>query len=159
MELKQKERNTNALYRTYESQRIAVEEAKKMLRSKRIAQTLKNHIGEAEIQRKPGMRHIYTPSYIKKRRQNEYRDLERQLIENQTVLEEYRKKIEEIQGLCSVSNGSACKQKDELMATYQGTIDAIENRLRNAKRTHSFLKKQMRSVSGGYTHKRVSKRS
>lgn len=34
MELKQKERNVNALYRKYESQRIAVEESKKMLRSK-----------------------------------------------------------------------------------------------------------------------------
>jgi hypothetical protein len=159
MELKQKERNTNALYRKYESQRIAVEEAKKMVRSKQIAQTLKNHIGEAEMQRKPGMRHIYTPSYIQKRRQNEYHDLERQLIENQQSLEEYRKHIEEIQGLCSASNEVACKRKDELMATYQRAMDAIENRLRNAKRTHSFLKKQMRSVSGGYTHKRVSKRS
>jgi len=159
MELKQKERNTNELYRKYESQRIAVEEAKKMLRSKRIAQTLKNHIGEAEMQRKPGMRHIYTPSYIKKRRQNEYRDLERQLIENQQSLEEHKKQMESLQGLCSVSNEAACKRKDELMATYQGTINAIENRLRNAKRTHSFLKKQMRSVSGGYTRKLISKRS
>jgi hypothetical protein len=159
MELKQKERNTNALYRKYESQRIAVEEAKKMLRSKRIAQTLKNHIGEAEMQRKPAMRHIYTPSYIKKRRQNEYRDLERQLIENQQSLEEHKRQIESLQGLCSASNGAACKRKDELIATYQGAIDAIENRLRNAKRTHSLLKKQMRSVSGGYTRKRVSTRS
>jgi len=159
MELKQKERNTNELYRTYESQRIAVEEAKKMVRSKRIAQTLKNHIGEAEMQRKPGMRHIYTPSYIKKRRQNEYRDLERQLIENQQSLEEHKRQIESLQGLCSASNGAACKRKDELIATYQRAIDAIENRLRNAKRTHSLLKKQMRSVSGGDTRKRVSKRS
>jgi peptidoglycan hydrolase CwlO-like protein len=135
-----------------------VEEAKKMVRSKRIAQTLKNHIGEAEMQRKPVIRHTYTSSYIKKRRQNEYRDLERQLIENQTALEEYRKQIEEIQGLCSVSNEAVCKRKDELMATYQGTINAIENRLRNAKRTHSFLKKQIRSVSGGYTRKLISKR-
>ena len=157
--MEQKERNTNELYRKYESQRIAVEEAKKMLRSKRIAQTLKNHIGEAEMQRKPGMRHIYTPSYIKKRRQNEYRDLERQLIENQQSLEEHKKQMESLQGLCSVSNEAACKRKDELMATYQGTINAIENRLRNAKRTHSFLKKQMRSVSGGYTRKLISKRS
>jgi hypothetical protein len=158
MELKQKERNTNELYRKYESQRIAVEEAKKMVRSKRIAQTLKSHIGEAEMQRKPGMRHIYTSSYIKKRRQNEYRDLERQLIENQQSLEEHKRQIESLHGLCSASNG-ACKRKDELMATYQGAIDAIENRLRSAKRTHSFLKKEMRSVSGGYTRKRVSKRS
>jgi hypothetical protein len=157
--MEQKERNTNALYRKYESQRIAVEEAKKMVRSKRIAQTLKNHIGEAEMQRKPVMRHIYTPSYIKKRRQNEYRDLERQLIENQQSLEEHKRQIESLQGLCSASNGAACKRKDELIATYQRAIDAIENRLRNAKRTHSLLKKQMRSVSGGYTRKRVSKRS
>ena len=155
MELKQKERNTNALYRAYESQRIAVEEAKKMVRSKRIAQTLKNHIGEAEMQRKPGMRHIYTPSYIKKRRQNEYRDLEHQLIENQKSLEEYKEQIEMLQGLCSASNGAACERRDELIKTYQGTIDAIENRLRNAKRTHSFLKKEMRSVSGGFTRKRT----
>jgi chromosome segregation ATPase len=105
------------------------------------------------------MRHIYTPSYIKKRRQNEYRDLERQLIENQQSLEEHKRQIESLQGLCSASNGAACKRKDELIATYQGAIDAIENRLRNAKRTHSLLKKQMRSVSGGYTRKRVSKRS
>lgn len=157
--LKQKERNTNALYRKYESQRIAVEEAKKMVRSKRIAQTLKNHIGEAEMQRKPGMRHIYTPSYIKKQRQNEYRDLERQLVENQQSLEEHKRQIESLQGLCSASNGAACKRKDELIKTYQGAIDAIENRLHNAKRTHSFLKKEMRSVSGGSTRKRVSKRS
>jgi len=159
MELKQKERNTNALYRKYESQRIAVEEAKKMLRSKRIAQTLKNHIGEAEMQRKPAMRHIYTPSYIQKRRQNEYRDLERQLIENQQSLEEHKRQIESLQGLCSASNEVACKRKDELIATYQRAMDAIENRLRNAKRTHSLLKKQMRSVSGGYTRKCVSTRS
>jgi chromosome segregation ATPase len=105
------------------------------------------------------MRHIYTPSYIKKRRQNEYRDLERQLIENQQSLEEHKRQIESLQGLCSASNGAACKRKDELIATYQRAIDAIENRLRNTKRTHSLLKKQMRSVSGGYTRKRVSKRS
>ena len=155
MELKQKERNTNALYRTYESQRIAVEEAKKMVRSKQIAQTLKNHIGEAEMQRKPGIRDTYTSSYIKKQRQNEYRDLERQLIENQKSLEEYKEQIEMLQGLCSASNGAACERRDELIKTYQGTIDAIENRLRNAKRTHSFLKKEMRSVSGGFTRKRT----
>jgi len=104
------------------------------------------------------MRHIYTPSYIKKRRQNEYRDLERQLIENQQSLEEHKRQIESLQGLCSASNEAACTRKDELIATYQGAMDAIENRLRNAKRTHSLLKKQMRSVSGGYTRKRVSKR-
>ena len=155
MELKQKERNVNALYRKYESQRIAVEEAKKMLRSKQIAQTLKSHIGEAEMQRKPGIRNTYTRSYIKKRRQNEYRDLERQLIENQQSLEEYKEQIEMLQGLCSASNGAACERRDELIKTYQGTIDAIENRLRNAKRTHSFLKKEMRSVSGGFTRKRT----
>lgn len=155
MELKQKEQNTNVLYRKYESQRIAVEESKKMLRSKRIAQTLKNHIGEAEMQRKPGIRNTYTSSYIKKRRQNEYRDLERQLIENQKSLEEYKEQIEILQGLCSASNGAACERRDELIKTYQGTIDAIENRLRNAKRTRSFLKKEMRSVSGGSTRKRT----
>ena len=155
MELKQKERNMNALYRKYESQRIAVEEAKKMVRSKQIAQTLKSHIGEAEMQRKPGIRNTYTRSYIKKRRQNEYRDLERQLIENQQSLEEYKEQIEMLQGLCSASNGAACERRDELIKTYQGTIDAIENRLRNAKRTHSFLKKEMRSVSGGSTRKRT----
>lgn len=159
MELKQKERNVNALYRTYESQRIAVEEAKKMLRSKQIAQTLKSHIGEAEMQRKPVISHTYTASYIKKRRRNEFRDLERQLIENQKSLEEYKEQIEMLQGLCSASNGAACERRDELIKTYQATIDAIENRLRNAKRTHSFLKKEMRSVSGGSTRKRVSKRS
>ena len=159
MELKQKERNTNALYHKYESQRIAVEEAKKMVRSKQIAQTLKNHIGEAEMQRKPVIRHTYTSSYIKKRRQNEYRDLERQLIENQTSLEEYKQKLETLQGLCSASNSAACERKDELIGTYQGTIDAIENRLRNAKRTHSFLKKEMRSVSGRHTHKSIPTQS
>jgi hypothetical protein len=157
--IKQKERNTNALYRKYETQRIAVEEAKKMLRSKRIAQTLKNHIGEAEMQRKPGMRYIYTPSYINKRRQNEYHDLERRLIESQQSLEEYRKQIESLQNLCSASNEASCVQKDELMATYQRAMDAIENRLRNAKKTRSFLKKEMQRVPGGYTRKRISKRS
>ena len=132
-----------------------MEEAKKMVRSKQIAQTLKSHIGEAEMQRKPGIRNTYTRSYIKKRRQNEYRDLERQLIENQQSLEEYKEQIEMLQGLCSASNGAACERRDELIKTYQATIDAIENRLRNAKRTHSFLKKEMRSVSGGFTRKRT----